>query len=292
MNENTRGSLIMICAMVGFTTNDAIIKLLGAEMSLFQMVFLRGLPCIVFLFLLAWSFGHLRPNAPAKDWYLVALRSLMEVGSSYFFIAALLRMELANVNAVLQVLPLSVALTAALVFREPLGWRRLLAIGIGFVGVMLIIRPGPDGFTQESIYALIAVAMVTVRDLAARRMSQAMPSLLGALFAAIALTIFAGIGVLFVPWVPVSGGDFGLLLLAALLVGGGYLASVMAMRVGEISFVTPFRYTGLLVSLLLGFLLFGDWPDFITLLGALIVVVTGLFTLYRESLGARGGQPS
>lgn len=187
MHDNAKGSLLMVGAMIGFTVNDAIIKVIGGHIPLFQMVFLRGIPATLFLLLLAWRMGILRVQAPVRDWALASLRAVMEVGAAYFFISALLRMELANVTAVLQVLPLSVALGAALVFREPLGWRRVLAILIGFCGVMLIVRPGPDGFTEQSIFALIAVALVTIRDLASRRMSKAMPSIMGA-------AIFGGSG--------------------------------------------------------------------------------------------------
>lgn len=284
MQDNTKGSLLMVGAMLGFTVNDAIMKVVGAHIPLFQMVFLRGIPATLFLVLLAWYLGNLRVQAPAKDWALASLRAAMEVGAAYFFIFALLRMELANVTAVLQVLPLSVALAAALVFREPLGWRRLLAIVIGFCGVMLIVRPGPDGFTQQSIYALMAVALVTIRDLAARRMSKAMPSIMGAVISSAAVCGAAGLASTTEPWVAVSTLDLGHLAAAAMVVALAYICSVMAMRVGEITFIAPFRYSGLIAALLIGLVVFGDWPDALTLLGAAIVVATGLFTLYRESV--------
>ena len=169
-------------------------------------------------------------------------------------------------------------------------WRRLLAIVIGFCGVMLIVRPGPDGFTQQSIYALMAVALVTIRDLAARRMSKAMPSIMGAVISSAAVCGAAGLASTTEPWVAVSTLDLGHLAAAAMVVALAYICSVMAiicsvmaMRVGEITFIAPFRYSGLIAALLIGFVVFGDWPDALTLLGASIVVATGFFTLYRES---------
>ncbi|MEJ5220255.1 DMT family transporter [Cognatishimia sp. D5M38] len=292
MHDNAKGSLLMVGAMIGFTVNDAIIKVIGGHIPLFQMVFLRGIPATLFLLLLAWRMGILRVQAPVRDWALALLRAVMEVGAAYFFISALLRMELANVTAVLQVLPLSVALGAALVFREPLGWRRVLAILIGFCGVMLIVRPGPDGFTEQSIFALIAVALVTIRDLASRRMSKAMPSIMGAAISSAAVGLAAGLASLSEPWVAMTSSDFAYLGAAAIVVALAYLCSVMAMRVGEITFIAPFRYSGLIAALIIGFLVFGDWPDGVTLLGAAIVVATGLFTLYRESVARRKPQPS
>lgn len=290
MHDNAKGSLLMVGAMIGFTVNDAILKVIGGHIPLFQMVFLRGIPATLFLVLLAWRMGMLRVKAPAQDWALASLRALMEVGAAYFFISALLRMELANVTAVLQVLPLSVALGAALVFREPMGWRRLSAILIGFCGVMLIVRPGPDGFTEQSIYALITVALVTIRDLAARRMSKAMPSIVGAALSSFAVGSAAGLASLTEPWVAVTSQDAAYLFTTAIVVALAYLCSVMAMRVGEITFIAPFRYSGLIAALLIGLLVFGEWPDALTLIGAAIVVATGLFTLYRESLARKKNQ--
>jgi len=172
-------------------------------------------------------------------------------------------------------------------------WRRLLAIAIGFAGVMLIVRPGPDGFSLHSLYALGAVGFVTVRDLAARRLSPATPSITVALAGAALIMAASGIVTLMQGWQPVAAREFGLLSVAALFILVGYLASVMTMRVGEIGFVAPFRYTGLIWALILGWLVFGDWPAPLTLLGAALVVGTGLFTLYRErrlALRARLGR--
>ena len=287
MQENFKGALLMIGAMIGFTANDAIIKAVGSDVPLFQMLFLRGIPCTALLVVIAWRLGALKVNAPKLDWALVGLRSVMEVGASYFFIYALLRMDFANVTAILQALPLTVALSAAVIFGERLGWRRLLAILIGFAGVMLIVRPGPDGFTTQSIYALLAVALVTVRDLAARRMSQEMPSVIGAVGAAALLTICSGLAGFQETWVTPDVIDLTLINFAAVSVGIAYIFSVMAMRTGEITFIAPFRYTSFLVSLVLGLVFFDEWPDVLTLLGALVVVSMGLFTIYRERAAQR-----
>jgi len=180
-----------------------------------------------------------------------------------------------------------VALAAAVVFREPLGWRRIVAIAIGFFGVMLIVRPGAEGFNVYALYGLGAVGFVTVRDLAARRLSRETPSITVALAGALLITLSAGLVTGMEGWSPVAPRDLGLLAVAAVFIVAGYLASVMTMRVGEIGFVAPFRYTGLIWALLMGWLVFGDWPRPLTLVGAALVVATGLFTLYRERRVAR-----
>jgi len=282
MSPNTLGALLMMAAMASFTLNDALIKLTNGAVPLMQLLFIRGVLTSLLILALARWLGAIHFRIVPRDWTLIAIRSLGEVGAAYFFLSALLNMPLANVTAILQVLPLTVAVGAALFFREPLGWRRMSAILMGFMGMLLIVRPGPDGFSLWSGYALVTVACVTVRDLATRRLSPGVPSMTVTLAAAIGVTAFAGVGTLGTAWVAVD------LHLAVLIVGasvfilGGYFFSVRVMRVGEIGFVAPFRYTGLVWALVLGWLVFGDWPSPLTLLGAGIVVAMGLFTLYRE----------
>jgi len=180
------------------------------------------------------------------------------------------------------VMPLVVTLASAVVFKEPLGWRRLTAIGIGFFGVMLIVRPGTEGFNIYSVYALASVAAVTVRDLASRRLSRDVPSLAVAWITATGVGVMGLLGVPFTDWVAVEMRVLGWLAGASVFVIAGYLCSVMAMRVGEIGFIAPFRYSSLIAALILGFLVFDEWPRIVTLVGAFIVVATGVFTLYRE----------
>ena len=282
MSPNMTGALLMMASMASFTLNDAMIKLTGGAVPLMQLLFLRGVLSSVFILGLARWLGAIHFRIAPRDWILIAIRSGAEVGAAYFFLTALFNMPLANVTAILQVLPLTVAIGAALFFREPLGWRRMSAILIGFLGMLLIVRPGPEGFSLWSGYALMAVVFVTMRDLATRKLSPEVPSMTVTLVAAVTVMGFAGLASTAEPWAPID------LRLAALITGssvfiiGGYWFSVRVMRVGDISFIAPFRYTGLVWALLLGWLVFGDWPSSLTLIGAAIVVATGLFTLYRE----------
>lgn len=277
----------MTGSMVAFTVNDAFMKLLGETLPYFQLLFLRSLGTVLILALLAHRAGAFRTRIERKDRWLVAMRSVGEIGAAYFFITALFNMPLANVTAIIQALPLTVTLGAALVLKEPVGWRRFAAIFVGFLGVMLIVRPGGEGFSIYSLYVLAAVLCVTVRDLAARRLSAEIPSLLVAAITALAVLAFASTGAVFIEWTPMQPRDFGLLSGAIMAIIGGYLFSVMAMRVGEIGVVAPFRYTSLLAALVLGFFIFGHWPDRLTQIGAIIVVATGLFTLWREHQSTR-----
>ena len=282
LSDNARGSLLMIGSMAGFTLNDACMKVLLHEVPFFQAILLRGLMTLVLMVLLSRWLGGFDFRMPRKDWGLVLLRSLSEVCATYFFLTALLHMPIANVTAILQVLPLTVTLSSAMLFGDRLGWRRLLAIMIGFVGVMIIVRDGLTGLDSYAVYALTAVFFVTVRDLCARHMSDGVSSITVALIGGLGVIGFSVIGVVGEDWVAISPKSVALMAAAAVFIVGGYLGSIMTMRVGEISFIAPFRYTSLLWALLLGFVIFGDWPDQLTMLGIVIVVLTGAFTFYRE----------
>lgn len=287
MTANQTGALLMCGSMAAFTFNDALVKLVGASLPLPQILTIRGLAASVLIYLLARRLGSLRVKLPRQAWAMIALRCLCEVGATYLFLTALMRMPIANITAVLQVLPLSVTLGAALFFKEPVGWRRLAAIAVGFCGMLLIVRPGPEGFSEGALYALAAVAFVTARDLVTRRMPPQVPSMTVTLCASLSVLAFGIASSATVAWQPVSGGQLLALMGAALFIFAGYLCSVMTMRVGEIAVIAPLRYSGLLWALLLGWAVFGHWPDALTLSGAAVVAAAGLFTLYRDRRSAR-----
>ncbi len=273
----------MLGSMSAFTINDAFMKALSDELSVHQAVLLRSIVVIALLFVLAKSQGAFRVEIARKDRVLVRIRTVSEVGAAYFFITALFNMPIANVTAIIQALPLTVTLAGAVFLAEAVGWRRISAIIAGLIGVLLIVRPGGDGFTIYSVYALLAVACVTVRDLAARKMTRSVPTIRVALHAVIGVALFMGAMSIGKDWVPVSQKAGLQLAGASFFVIGGYVFSVAAMRVGEIGFVAPFRYASLLAALMLGFLIFGDWPDNLMLLGSAIIVAAGLFTFYRTN---------
>lgn len=204
------------------------------------------------------------------------------------FLGALAHLPLANATAVLQAVPLAVALGAALYLGERVGWRRWTAILIGFCGVLLIVRPGLAGFNAYTLMVVGAVIFAAVRDLATRRIVATVPSLTISALTALTVTL-TGL-VLIVPlggWTPMDASVVVILMAAAGFLFAGYLFIVMAMREGDIGFVAPFRYTALLWALILGLAFFGEFPDTATLAGAAIVVGTGIYTLYRESRPGR-----
>lgn len=282
LSDNARGAVYMAVSMAAFTLNDTAMKAATQTLPLFQAIALRGVLAVAGLLALGVVLRGLSLNIPRRDVGVIALRSLAEVGGTVLFLAALMQMPLANLSAILQALPLAVTLVAAVVFRERIGWRRMLAIGIGFLGVLIIIRPGPAGFDIWSVMGLGSVACVVVRDLAARSLSRAVPSIMVALCAGVSVMLMGAVGAAIQGWQPVGGREALLILFAAAMLTFGYTFSVMVMRVGDIGFVAPFRYSALIWAIFLGWFAFGTLPDGWTLFGAALVVATGIFTLWRE----------
>ncbi len=282
LSANVRGAALMVASMAGFAINDALVKTLADTLPVYQVMFLRGLFASAFLILLAWQAGALWPTVAPADRKRIIWRTLSEIGATSCFLSAVFNMPLANATAILQTLPLAVTLGAAIFLREQVGWRRYSAILVGFAGVLIIFRPGTEGFNAYSVSALVAVAFIVVRDLTTRGLSTGVPSLFVALVSAIAITVAGGLASLTFEWRPVGTNDLIRPGCAAVFLIGGYLFAVMTMRVGEISFVSPFRYTVLLWAMLLGYFVFGEEPDAWMLTGSTIVVAMGIYTFYRE----------
>ncbi|OWV83787.1 hypothetical protein ATY75_04240 [Rhizobium sp. N122] len=282
-SRNTEGAIYMSLAMAGFSASDALSKSVIAYMNAGEIMFLRGLFTSLLVYLIARKMGALRSlRLVLKP--MIILRIICEMLSAVTYITALGMMPIANASAILQSLPLVVTFGAALFFRESVGWRRWSAILVGLVGVMIIIRPGPEGFTPAALLCVGAVLTTAGRDLATRSIDPEIPSLMITVITAVSISFF---GALLIPvlggWQPVNATSLGHLLLASVLVLVGYQSVILAMRTGEISFVAPFRYTSLIFSSLLGFFFFAEVPDSLTLLGAAIVIASGLYTFYREA---------
>nr|CAD6604009.1 EamA/RhaT family transporter [Rhizobium sp. Khangiran2] len=280
--ENTRGALYMSLAMASFTFNDALVKSVTSSLSVAQIITVRGVMTTVLVYFVARRLGALRRLAVVFQ-PLILLRTFFEIGATLTFISALGQIDFANVTSIMQSLPLAVTLGAAIFLKEPVGWRRWAAILVGFFGVLIILRPTADGFASASLLVVAAVFFTSSRDLVTRRIVADVPSLTITLFTAAANTIVGAL--LIVPmggWQPMTWENFLPLVIAALLVFSGYQAVIMAMRTGEISFVAPFRYTSLIWGLVIGILFFGERPDGFVYVGAAIIIVSGLYSFYRE----------
>lgn len=278
----------MVLAMAGFTASDAFTKYLTETMNIAQIMLVRGVFATSLVGLLAWQRGALtHPRSTLHP--MVALRVAGEVSATVAYFIALSHLPIASVSAVQQALPLAVTMGAALFFGEYVGRRRWLAITAGFLGVLIIVRPGFDGFNAFSLLVLLCVVMCAMRDLCTRQIPDAIPTLLISATTSLAVTL---VGAAMIQpmggWSPMTSMDILLLVIGAILLLVGYQCIIMAMRVGDISSVASFRYTSLLWAIILGVLVFGEYPDIPMIIGASIIVGSGMYTLYRERVVGRG----
>lgn len=280
--ENILGATFMMASVVAFVGNDTLMKTLSGEVPLFQAVLVRGALASLLIGGVAMARGEARLAAlSVKDRRTAALRSLAEVGSTVCFLTALFAMPIANATAIMLAAPMLITLLGAVLLGERVGWRRWSAMIVGFLGVLLIVRPGGDAFNAASLWAVSAVVFVCVRDLATRRLSPETPSLLISLMTAVVITAAAGVVVVVDGWTPMGGSEVTRLAIAAVFVFVGYVFSVKAMRVGDVGFTSPFRYTILIWALILGWAVFGDAPEPLTLVGAGLVAGAGVYTFLR-----------
>ena len=284
LNENLLGAALMTCCVLACVLNDAVMKLLFADIDFFQAIFLRSLVSLPPLLILALMTKPLLQKYSTKNQRLIIIRILAEFGTTVTFLIALKHMPLANVTAILQSLPLAITMAAAIFLGEPVGWRRWSAICVGFAGVLIIIRPGLAGFNSYSLLAVAAVILLTVREISTRQLDNNIPTVTVALSTTLGITAFAALILIGTEWADINFASWSLIIAAAAAVTVATLLSVVAMRTGDIGFVSPFRYTSLIGPIGLGILLFGEWPDGITLLGAAIIAFAGIYSLYREQI--------
>ena len=282
-----KGAALMTACVSAYVINDAFMKLLFSEIALFQAVFLRSIITIPPILIMVWITKVAIRNLSKQDKRLILVRVGAEIFITITFLTALKHMPLANVTAILQALPLAITMAAALFLAEPVGWRRWSAILVGFVGVLIVVRPGLEGFNIYSLSAFMAIIFLTVREISTRKLTSEVPTITVVLSTAVGSALFAGIMMIGSEWNTVSAVSWLLILGAAVAILIATLLSVMAMRIGEIGFVSPFRYTSMLGAIGLGILMFGDWPDQPTLVGTVIIVSTGIYTFHREQKVSR-----
>ncbi|MAW85237.1 MAG: EamA family transporter [Phyllobacteriaceae bacterium] len=282
LTPNTRAALFMTLSMAAFLVNDMLTKLASQSVSMGQVMLVRGIFASAMILWLAWRntpAGSLRKLANR----MVFLRTGGDVLATVSYLVALANAPLVSVASLFQALPLAVTMGAAIVFREPVGWRRWSAIAVGFIGVLIILRPGFGAFSVWSALVLATVFFCTVRDLATRAIPADVPSLQISALTAVSVMLTGGILVLPMGgWQPMEAPVLAILLAAAVFVMIGYQTLTLAMRAGDLSASAPFRYTALVWAALFGYLVFGEVPDWPTAAGALLIIGSGIFTIYRE----------
>ena len=287
---NRRGILATLIAVVLWTCNDTCGKLASEVFPTGEMMAIRGVFAVSIAVSLVVVTGHGRMlwrGARLVLRPMVLLRALLDAAVVFSFLKALAHMQLANVTAISQATPIIMTLMAAAFGLERIGWRRFLAILVGFAGVMLVVKPSTEGLTAYATLAVVSAALVAVRDLLTRYIDPIIPSPVIALVTAIA-GAFTGLMLgMTEEWKPAFVAPTLYLMVAGVLVTLGNLSIVIAYRDAEVGVVAPFRYFSIVTALLLGYLVFADLPDIISIIGILLIIASGIYTMHRERLRRR-----
>ena len=271
----------MVASMAAFSVEDMLIKSAAETTSIGQVLALFGLGgMLVFICLTCRKGG--RVFHPAMLSTPLLIRAVCEVIGRFCFALAITLTPLSSASAILQATPLIAMVGAALLFGEHIGVKRWLAVAVGFVGVLMIIRPGLAGFEANAIFAVVATLGFAGRDLATRAAPPVLSNTQLGVYGFFVL-IPTGLVIMVIQGEPIQLS----LMLAAQITGAivfgvmAYNALTIAMRTGDVSVVSPFRYSRLLFALVLGVLIFGESPDFPTVVGSLLIVLSGGYTLIQ-----------
>ena len=278
---NRRGILAMTACYALFIVNDALVKDASEGMPGGQTIFLRGCFSMALLAVAALVLGQwryvARVNRPVI-WWRAVLDGLGSVG----YLLALFQLPIGNATAINSTAPLMLTAASAWLLGETVGIRRWSAVLVGFIGILLVIQPATDGFNAWSLLALLATALNVARDIVTRRIDHAASVLLVTFVGAIGVTVAAGGVMIFEGWRTPSPGFLLEILLAAMFLSAGYVLLVIAMRSGEVSLVSAFRYTAIPMALVMGWLRWDDVPDPLAWLGIVLLIAAGLYIIHRE----------
>lgn len=281
-SSNLRGILLMILSMLGFAIEDVFLKLLSDTIPASQLLVVTGFGAAVALAAIARVQGAPIYSSQLLERHII-IRTLADLIGAIFFIWSIVLLPLTILSSIIQAIPLAVTAGAALLLGERVGVKRWTAIAIGFIGVLIIIRPTPQGVNFGALLALVFVAALAIRDLATRQIRTKLASVTISIYgfvamgtAGIVITPFSG------PYVLPNSTETFWLAMAILFAVVGYYMIVISTRIGSASVVAPFRYSRLVFAVVLSFVFLGETIDPITGLGIFIVIASGLYTFWRE----------
>ncbi|MCX7286643.1 MAG: DMT family transporter [Rhodobacterales bacterium] len=280
----TRGVALMILAIFLFTAMDATAKGLISRYPAPQVVWVRfaGQLLIVLLILNTRTPTYLRTSHPG----LHLARSAFQFGATGLFFLSLTHVGLAEATALTDTNPVLITLGAAFFLGERLGPRRIFGVALALIGALIILRPGSGVFSPWALLPLGAAVCYTGNALITRFIGQREPVWTSLLHASIFGTVVAALALPMV-WVPVAGPDVALFALVGFLGTGAQLCVIRSFSMTEASVVAPFAYLGIVFATVWGAVLYDQWPDRWTLIGALVIVGAGLYVWHRERQAAR-----
>lgn len=280
-SANRAGIGFMVAAMTCFVCNDALVKYASQSMPAGQLIFVRGVMTVAWIALLAGATGSpIRPAAMFRG--PVIARALFDAAAMFAYLLSLFRMPLGNAIAINMTSPLFITLLAALVLRERVGPGRWLAMLTGFGGVLLLVRPSTEGFNAFALLCLAGAMLHALRDLSVRWIPAEVSATTITMSTALAVVVAAGLVSAWYGWRPLTGFEFGLLAAASLFLAAAYYLLILGTRIGELSAVAPFRYSALLVALVIGRVVWGEMPDPIGWAGIGLLIGAGLYLLRRQ----------
>ncbi len=280
---NLKGAALGLASMLAYATHDAVLKLLGASYSPFQILFFAAVlsfPPVTVLLMSARGAQSWRPRFPA--W--VALRSLCISGGAIACTAAFAALPLAQVYAILFTMPLLITLMSIPLLGERVGLHRWGAILVGLAGVMIVLRPGTASLSMAHGAAMVGALGAATAAVIARRIAAQEKAVVLVIWPLVLNVVITALALPFV-YRPMPLGDLGLSGLVAILSLVGGVLSVLAYRAGEAAVVAPMQYSQILWAALYGWLLFSETPDRATVLGVTVIIGSGLYILWRETRG-------
>ncbi|MGE0796805.1 MAG: DMT family transporter [Lautropia sp.] len=273
-----RGIGFMVAGCGLLVANDALIKFASESMPLSQLMFVRGCFGTAFMLLVARSLGVTIRLASVRNGR-VFTRATLDVMATVIYIIGLSFLPLANVTAISMTAPLMVTLLAILVFREQVKAAQWAAIGAGFLGVLLVVQPIGKGFNAWSLLILAATLLIALRDVVTRSLSREHSSLLLTLLATVLVTLGSGLWGLTEHWPQVDSRQYAVLAIASVFLSCGYVMVTIAMREGDMAIIAPFRYSSLIVSAVVTYLVWDQLPNAIAWCGIALTVVAGIYLI-------------
>jgi drug/metabolite transporter (DMT)-like permease len=288
--DNLVGIVAMTASTAAFIANDTLVKLTSDDLPLGEIIFIRSVIAVTLVGVIIAVTGDWRNWRMAGN-PAVGLRTLGEVAATILYLTALFNMPIANSTTILQVVPLAATAGGAIFLGDRVGWRRWTAILVGFLGVLIVVRPGLAGFDAYALLVLAAMLFVTLRDLATRAIPNAMPTLLVTFVSLVALLVTGAALGLGETWVMPDGRHLLMLAGAAIVLSAGFVTIIVALRIGDMATVAPFRYSNIIWAIVIGFVVWNEVPDAFMLLGTALIIGTGVYTFYRERALRKAGRP-